>query len=469
MNPLLNPAVTIPFLRYYHQDPVRLEKLNRTQLHRYQDQELRKILRYTTTVPFYHQHYRDAAINPRDINGIKDLQRLPFITKQNLRDNFPDNIIPKKHDKHHTYMVCTGGTSGKSVYIYTDFSTFLRSMGPQLYQMRYFNMNLRTLRLAHIGNFSKYRNDYVMQTDFFPEIRWFYSGKNALNLDVNQPIHDIIDKLDAFKPDIIMTYPALFQHLAYLKRKGFGQHIQPTLLHVGGDILDDYTRHYVEDAFNCRLLNIYPAVEAQACMAFECYEGNWHIHADFFHFEAVDKDNVPVAPGERGHLVLTRLFGRGTPIIRYTGIDDFVTLSEDDERCTCGLHGPIFKKPVEGRMRTNIVLPNGKVFPPGAFCFVEPVLHDLHTFKVKQYQVIQQSTHEIEILLAIDEDLRAIGAPASQIIDGIHRIYQEKCGPDVTINVHEVPEIKGDPKSGKPAPIVVSKITREEGFKQIDT
>jgi phenylacetate-CoA ligase len=468
MNPLLNPTITLPFIKNYFQDQVRLDRLTTPQLHRYQDKALRKIITYADTVPLYHNTYTNAHITPNDITSIADLTKHPFITKQDLRDNFPDNIIPKNYNKKQTYMVCTGGSSGKSVYIYTDFRTFLRAMGPTLYQMHYFHLNLRTIKLAHVGNFSQYRNDQVLEDGFFPALRSVYSGKNSLNIDVNQPIHEIMQKLDAFQPDLIMSYPALFQHLAFLKRKGFGEHLHPKLLHVGGDILDNYTRRYVEDAFNCRLLNIYPAVEAQSSMAFECYEGNWHTHADFYHFEAIDKDNTPVAPGERGHLVLTRLWGWGTPIIRYTGIDDFITLADENDRCSCGMHGPILKKPIEGRLRTNIVLPNGKVFPPGAFCFVEPVLHDLHTFKVKQYQVIQQSTHEVEILLAIDEDLRMVGPPVTQIMDGIKKVYQDKCGPEVTVTIREVPEIKGDLKSGKPAPIVISKVTREEGYKQLD-
>jgi len=82
----------------------------------------------------------------------------------------------------------------------------------------------------------------------------------------------MMDILDSFRPDIIMAYPAIFQHLAFLKRKGYGKNIKPTLFWTGGAMLDDYTRSYVEDAFECRLLNIYPSVEAGSDIAFECME-----------------------------------------------------------------------------------------------------------------------------------------------------------------------------------------------------
>jgi len=79
------------------------------------------------------------------------------------------------------------------------------------------------------------------------------------------------------------------------------------------------------------------------------------LDADFFHLEAVDECFEPVSPGERGRLVITRLWGNGTPIIRYTGMEDWITLG-NGESCSCGLKSPIFGKPVEGRILSNIQL-----------------------------------------------------------------------------------------------------------------
>lgn len=468
MSSLFNPFISIPFLKNYIFDPNRIERLNPKQLERYRDRSLRKILHYAYNVPLYRKKYKDAGISPSDIKGIKDITKLPFISKQDLKDNFPDGIIPTNYNKRKGHVVCTGGTTGKPVSIYTDFLTWLRALGPWLAEMKYFKLDMGKTKVVHIGNFNRYRIDGVAQEHFIPHFKYFYSLDKTLNIDVNEPIKNILDRLNDFKPDLIISYPAIFQHLAFLKRKGYGKNVNPKLLHVGGAILDEYTRSYVEDAFNCRLLNIYTSVEALSSIAFECYENNWHIHSDFYHLEAIDDDMDLVAPGERGHIVITRLWGRGTPIIRYTGMDDWLTLS-DGRKCSCGLHSPIFDKPIEGRMRANIVLPNGKVFPPGAFCFISPVLHDLKTYKVKKFQIVQKKIDEIEILLVIDDDLRDIGASFEEISKEIKKIYTEKVGPDVSITVKEVKEIKGDPKSGKPAPIVVSHVKLEDGFKTLES
>ena len=467
MNPLLNPFISIPFIKNYVADKNRLERLSSNQLERYRNKALQKILAYAANVPLYQEKYHQSAIKPQTIKTISEITKLPFISKQDLRTNYPDNIIPRNYDRSQGYVVSTGGTSGKSVSLYVDFETMLRASGPTLAEMQYFNINLRKAKIAHIGNFNRDRIDGVYQEKFFPKIKHLYNINNTLNIDVNVPLTTLMEQLNTFKPDVIISYPTIYQHLAYLKKKGHGEHVTPQLMQVGGAILDEYTRKYVENAFNTRLLNIYPSVEAQATIAFECYENNWHIHTDFFHIEAIDEHNNLVGPGERGHIVLTRLWGKGTPIIRYTGMDDWVTLS-DGETCSCGQHSPIFKKPIEGRINASIILPDGKVFPCGAFCFVEPVLNDLQTFKVRQYQVVQQKIDTIEIHLVIDEELRNSGPSVDEIKNRIQKIYEEKCGPLVTITVFEVPEIKSDPQSGKPAPNVVTKVAPSNGFKTLD-
>ena len=464
MNPLLNPINSFSLIKNSLVDPGRLKRLSPQQLKHYRDKTLRKIITYASTIPLYHTIYKKAGIHPRDIKTIDDIEKLPFISKNDLRQHFPDRLLPEGAKKNKFYVISTGGTTGKSVYIYTDFLTMGKASGPFIRELRTFDLNWRKARMAHIGNFNPCRIDLVAQEHFYKHLNTFISLDNTLNIDVSTPTKEIITALDSFHPDVILSYPAIYQHIAFLKRKGQGKNITPTILLSAGSILDEYTRRYVEDAFKCRLLNTYQSVEAHGTIASECQQGTWHVHSDFYHVEAIDKQGNPVAPGERGHLVITRLFGRGTPIIRYTGMDDWVRILPNTE-CHCGLNTPVIEGGVQGRMRANIVLPDGKVFPPGAFCFIEPVLNKHKTFKIRQYQIIQHTINEIDILLVIDEDLRTIGPPLKTIIQDIKTIYQNKTGPNVTITVKEVPEIKHPKDARKPPPIVISHVTPEEGYK----
>lgn len=465
MNPFLNPFITIPFIKNYILDPRRAERLSTHKLERYQDKALRKMIFYAYTVPIYKKKYKKAGIHPNDIRGIKDIKKLPFISRQDLSKNFPDKIIPPSFNKEKGHVICTGGTTTKyccnsgsePVCIYTDIPTMLRGSLITSRENRFFNLKWRKTRFAHIGNYNSFKYDEVFDKNVMTYVRSFFSFKNYLGMQASNRARKIIEKLNLFKPDVIISYPVIFQDMAYLKRKGYGKNIRPKLLLVGGAMLDEYTRSYVEDVFGCRMFNTYASCESGAEIAFECTERNWHIHSDFFHLEAVDENMELVGPGERGRLVITKLWGNGTPIIRYTGMEDWVTLG-NGEKCSCGLKTPIFGRPVEGRVLSNIVLPDGKIFPPSAFLFISSVLHELGTFKVRRFQIVQNKVDEIDILLVIDEDLRDKGPSFDEIAKKIQKVYQEITGPDVTITVREVREIEDDPATGKPAPIVVSHV-----------
>ena len=457
MNPLLNPYITFSLLKKLIVDPDRIKKKSVEQINQYKNKAFRKMVSYAYTVPVYHKKYKKAGVHPNDIKTIEDIKKLPFISKEEIKQNFGEQILPINYNKDNAYAYCTGGTTGKPLCLYTDFYTIASAAIIPLRELRLLNIPVKDLRFVHIGNFNPNRIDLIAKQLFEKNLGFLHVTKNQLNIDVSMPQKEIMKKMNHYKPDIIMTYPATFQRLAYLKRNGYGENIKPKLCWTGGAMLDEYTRKSVQDAFDCPLLNIYPSVEAGADIGYECYHGTWHVHDDFFHLEAIDENQNLVENGKRGHIVLTRLWGKGTPIIRYTGMDDWVTLT-DPITDSCGITTTTIKGGVEGRKRANIVLPNGNVFPPGAFCFITPVLTKLQTFKVKQYQIIQQDLHHIDILLVIDEEQRHIGASVDRIKNEIKKIYEQKVGDDVEITVKEVEEIPHDKNASKPPPIVVSNV-----------
>ena len=466
MNPFLNPINMFTFLKNIYFDKNRIFKLNYEELKKYQDKSLRKVVQYAYTVPLYHKKYKKEGIHPSDIRKVEDIKKLPFISKDDIRNGYPRDILPFGANRNKQYMVCTGGTTGKPIRLFTDFKIMSKNTALFLRDMKILGLNGRDARIAHLGNFSENRYDLVTENNFTKYLKKFIRKNNSLNIDVNNPIKEILEKLDEFQPDVIYSYPAIYQHLAYLKRKGNAENLRPKICLVGGAILDNYTKSYVEDSFDCRMLNFYSSVEASGDIGLQCLKNTWHIHSDYYYLEAIDENNNVVSPGKRGHIAITRLFVGGTPIIRYVGMDDWIKVSSQ-KTCSCGLTTPVIEK-LEGRKRANIVLPNGKIFPPGAFCFISPVLHKLNTFKVKQYQIIQNKINEIEILLVIDKELENKGPSFKKISDNIKKVYHEKCGPDVNIIIRQVDEIVNKKNKRKPAPIVVSHINSDEEFEKLN-
>ena len=84
MNPLLDPRIAISFLKNWIVDPGRMERKNPKQLQHYKDKVFKKIVKYAYTIPVYYDKYKKSGIRPNDINGIKDITKLPFISREDM-------------------------------------------------------------------------------------------------------------------------------------------------------------------------------------------------------------------------------------------------------------------------------------------------------------------------------------------------------------------------------------------------
>ncbi|MBN1861395.1 MAG: phenylacetate--CoA ligase family protein [Candidatus Thermoplasmatota archaeon] len=466
MNPFFNPVTALPLLKNYFFDKKRLERQDPQKIKKIRDAALRRTLRYAETVPLYHDKFSACGLQVEDIRGAQDITKVPLVKKQDLLEHFPSDLLPRDYDRRNVRVISTSGSTGKPVSLYTDFSVFSGGIGALVRPFDQFHVNWRTSRIANIGNFNPNMADSVADTLFYSKASFVYRKDRRLSLNAFLPTKQIVSELNRFKADVIYSYPATLFQLAHYKRKGSAENINPKAFLVSGSVLEPYTRAYVEEAFGCKMFNLYESVESLgAPMAFECSEGTWHINYDFFHLEAINENGELVENGKRGHIVVTRLYGKATPIVRYTGMDDWVILSEDED-CSCGLRTPVLKEGVEGRRSDSVVLPDGRLFPGPSFAMLYQILNDLKTRKVKQFQIVQKKIDEIDILVVIDEDLRHVGPSIELIFETIKDIHQKKTGPGVQINVKEVKEIPS--QKNKPAPIVVSLIRPEKGFKVVD-
>jgi phenylacetate-CoA ligase len=223
-------------------------------------------------------------------------------------------------------------------------------------------------------------------------------------------------------------------------------------------VLDDYTRGYIEKAFGCRLFDVYGSTEAGP-VAFECQQGRYHVHADFVAVEVVDEQGQGVPRGSPGRVVVTKLYGRGTPVIRYTGMNDVVTLLKGE--CDCGLSGPVLGE-IGGRRVDAVVLPDGRLVPPSSFTGIPgKVMHELGTDKIVQFQIVQHTRDTIEILVVIDEELRNTGPSVEVIFGEIKQRYHKIWGENITITIKEVKAIKKEKNLQTPPRVVISKVKYE--------
>ena len=464
MNPFLNPIYGISTLKNILISPGRIKRISKKKLENFRNKQLRKIVKYAYNVPLYYYKYKEANVKPGDIREIKDIEKLPFITREDIKNFYPEGIVPKGYNINKAQVLNTSGSTGIPLSFYTDFKTITDSIPITLRGFElFFKLKWRKSKFAYLLNYSSnsmYNVHSVGKNVIHTNVQNIIPLKNHQYIDVLTPLKDIIKFLDDFRPDFIVSNPDTYHHLAILKNKGYGKNIRPKILATGGSALDKNLRNFIEDAFKSKMFEVYGSVESANIISIECEKKTWHIQDDYYHIETVDENGLPV--GGKGKVVLTRLYGRGTPFIRYTGMNDIVTVDPYYE-CNCGLNTSIFKDEIEGRVVTqNIITPDGRLIPDALLKFVPIILNELKTNKIKQYQIIQGKIDEIKIILEVDDSLRDKDPKMDIIFKKIKEAYKNVVGPEIEISLVEVDEIKIT--KNKPFSNVISYVKPEDVY-----
>ncbi|OYT62425.1 hypothetical protein B6U81_00760 [Thermoplasmatales archaeon ex4484_30] len=435
MNPFLNPLFSARIIKRYFTDVNRAWKKNAEEIRKYQDRVLKKVIRYAYQVPLYHHKYKEAGVHPDDIHGMDDLHKLPLITKEDLIKGFPDEIVPIGYKKDNAYLVGTSGSSGRPMSMYKDIEYITIEALAAVRQLKAYGMNWRKTMITNIGDFSvpKTTDEECLKKGLLGNLSPFFSLNNYQNLYTGEEAKVLLKKMNEFEPELVIGYTSVLMGLATLKRKGFGGKVKPKYIISSGEVLDGYSRKYIQEAFGCPVLNLYATTEGGS-IAFECPNGSLHINNDFVHVEILDKNGEAVGENEFGSIVITRLYKGGTPIVRYTGLNDIASL--ESNYCDCGMHTPLLKT-LEGRKKDAIILPDGRVFPPATIPMpLAEAAGKFNTFQIKRFQFVQRDIDDVEIRIEIDEEERDKGVKVDELLEEIKKNYQNLVG-DVRLEVIE--------------------------------
>lgn len=438
MNYLLNPIFISKVLKSYFFDINRLRRLSNDQVRKYQNQQFRKMVKFAYTVPLYHDKYKKAGINPNTIGGVQDIQKLPTISKLDLIKHHPEGIISSKINKNNLIEVSTSGTTGKPLTIYVDMFEIVIGLFAYIRFLNEHDINWRKDKLSIIADFAPQtvESGYIhrgIQSRFSPNFLF----KNIQWLNTNDSPEKVMGEINKFKPDFIGGYTGMLGHLALLKDKGVGKDVSPKIIASTGAPLGKTLKDLIEKTFNIQAFETYAATES-GLIAFQCKNGGYHIMSDFVYTEYL-KNGEPVEKEGVGKLVLTKLFGNGTPIIRYDAINDIVAPIK--EKCDCGLSGELIEK-IYGREDISIFTQDGRALLPSSFGEIfSKILYVLKTNKLKDARVIQHSLKKIEIQIVIDEKLRNIGPSIDEIFSLLKNGFQEKVGQEVNISVKEIKKL----------------------------
>jgi phenylacetate-CoA ligase len=456
MNPLSNPLFLLRLTHNYLNGVDRLKKKSEKEVRDYQDKYLKKIVRYAYNVPLYHNKYKKIGLHPTDINGIDDIKKIPIITKNDLRNSSYEMLIHSGKKINSFSKVTTSGSSGRPVTIFSDPYTIFQTFIGFIRCIREYDISWRKNKIAIIADLSQDSAEYAYFSKIvMPSLKSLFSLNNIKIFHIGDKPEKIFGELESFNPDFIGGYPGILKILAIYKKKDKNENLSPKVIASSGAILDDYTRKYIKNSFNAKIFDVYGATECSP-IAFECQKGNIHLNSDFVFMEFLDSNEKKQLTEDGGNIIVTRLFGRGTPIIRYSGLCDFIY--PDEKKCNCDINSKIIKK-IGGRQVDSIILSNGDIIPPSSITGIP--YHVMNKYRldiIQQFQIIQHEINNIEILFIIDKNHFKKGLK-EKIFKEIKIEFYNKLGKDVKIRINEVEKIENIRKNSyTPPPVVLSKM-----------
>ncbi|MDZ4171888.1 MAG: phenylacetate--CoA ligase [Methanobacteriaceae archaeon] len=291
---------------------------------------LKKVVeRAYENVPYYKNLFDNLKLKPDDIKSLKDIEKLPFTAKSDLRDAYPFGMFAVPEEEIievHT----SSGTTGKptvSGYTLKDLKIWGEVMG-------------RALTMAGAGKKDKIQNCYGYGL-FTGGLGVHYGtqtiGATVIPISAGNTQRQI-EIMEDFKTSIITCTPSYALYLSEVLEKN-DVDIKNLNLKAGvfgAEMWTEEMRKTIEERLNISALNIYGLTEIIGPgVAQECEEKNGlHIFEDHFYPEIIDPNTKKtLGEGERGELVLTTLTRDGMPIIRFR-TKDITALRK--EKCGCG-------------------------------------------------------------------------------------------------------------------------------------
>ncbi len=322
---------------------------------------------------FYKEKFRKAGITPHDIHDLSDLQKIPLSTKEDMRQS-PQEVVASGYDDKNSEVHYTSGTSGAMLKILYD-------------RENHSYENAITCRY-HFGMGVRPWHKYFMICHDPVEIeqsqkRSLFYRKIAVPGTLSE--EEKARLAHSCRPHVMGGHLSTFVAMAKVMENE-NLSFYPGILIIGGELSLSAHRNYVEKVFHCQTFDKYGAFEAKS-IAWECRDHRMHMDADSVIVEFL-KDGEPVSPGERGEVVITHLWNKAMPFIRYR-LNDIGIPS--DEVCTCGRTLPVMKV-IEGRADDFLVLPSGRILPPTS---IVPLF--LTTPHIKDFKIIQSKKDTIKI------------------------------------------------------------------------
>ena len=330
--------------------------MSRQELEALQMERLKKTLQLCMNAEFYRKRFAELGITPDDIQTLDDGRKLPFTTKEDLRNNYPFGLacVPLKEC---TRLHSSSGTTGNpTVVLHTqkDLDEWANAVARCLWM---------------VGS----RPEDVFQNSagygmFTAGLGFQYGAERVGMLTVPAAAGNTtrqIKFIKDFGTTVLHAIPSYASRIyEVMKEEGVNPRRDTKLrvLCIGAEPHSEEQRKRIEDNLGVKAYNSYGISEMMGPgVAFECQEQNGlHIWEDYFIVEIIDPVTLePVADGELGELVITTINREAMPLLRYRTRDLTRFLPGE---CPCGRHHRRLAR-LQGRSDDMIILKGVNIFP----------------------------------------------------------------------------------------------------------
>jgi len=345
-------------------------------------------------VPYYRHKMQEAGLGPETINSIDDLARLPFTTKQDLRDNYPFGLFAVPMSEIVRIHASSGTTGKPTVVGYTrhDISTWSEVMA-------------RTLTCAGAN-----RNDFIQVSYgyglFTGGLGLHYGGEkigaSVIPISGGNTSRQLQLMRD-FGSTVLACTPSYALYLAEsIKDNNINRDELKLRVGVfGAEPWTEKMRGEIESKLGIKAIDIYGLSEVIGPgVASECLvQEGLHINEDHFYPEIIDPETLEVLPeGSIGELVFTTITKEGLPLIRYR-TRDLTRLNY--ERCKCGRSMVRMEKCL-GRSDDMLIIRGVNLFPSQ----VETVILEMKEIKPHYLLIVDRVNNldTLELKVEVDEE-----------------------------------------------------------------
>ena len=369
--------------------------MSRSEMNEWQSEKLADAVdRVYHNVPFYRSKMQELGLHPEDIKGIGDLNKLPFTTKQDLRDNYPFGLFAVPQSEIVRVHASSGTTGKPTVVGYTrrDLSTWSEVVARSLVSAGVHRHDMVHIAYGYglfTGGLGLHYGSEKIGATVIP-----VSGGNTKRQ--MQIMHD-------FGSTVLACTPSYALYLAEsVEDEGYNRDEFKLRVGIfGAEPWTENMRREIEAKWKIKAIDIFGLSEIIGPgVSCECeFQNGLHIYEDHFVPEIIDPKTLkPLPEGDEGELVFTTITKEGLPLIRYR-TRDLTTLNYS--LCECGRTLVRMKK-CTGRSDDMLIIRGVNLFPSQ----IESVLLEMSEIKPHYILIVDRINNldTLELQVEVEQE-----------------------------------------------------------------